>query len=123
MDRIRAALAASLLCAPLACFAQATVPDRFGYCFVIDVPLRALWTTPVYEADIPPGRLNDQVEQDKSQFRALIGQRARLAGDTDATCTYVATRAEAEQQVERLRKSFRFSRVDWTQVAWASSPL
>lgn len=123
MDRTCAALAASLLCAPLACMAQATVPERYGYCFAVDVPLRALWTTPVYELDIPYGRLLEQTEQDKVQFRALIAQRARLAADTDAICTYNASRAQAEQQVENTRKSFRFSRVDWTQVPWTPSPV
>lgn len=123
MDRIRAALAAMLLCAPLACAAQATTPERFGYCFAIDVPSRTLWTTPVFELDIPYGRLFEQMEQDRTQFRAIVAQRARLAADTDAFCAYYPSRAEAERQVDSTRKSFRFSRVDWTVVPWAAAPL
>jgi hypothetical protein len=107
-----------LLCTPLLAAAQGALPDRFGYCFAVDVPSRTLWTTPVYEFDIPHGHLFEQTEQDKAQFRARIAQGAPLAADTDAVCTYKATRAEAETDIENTRKAFRFSRVDWKQVAW-----
>lgn len=118
-----AALAAMLLCTPLAVAAQSLVPERFGYCFAIDVPSRTLWTTPVFEFDIPYGHLLEQMEQDKAQFRARIAQGAQLAPDTDAVCTYKTSRVEAETEIERTRKAFRFSRVDWTQVPWTPTPV
>lgn len=117
------ALATMLLCTPLAVAAQGMVPERFGYCFAIDVPSRALWTTPVFELDIPYGHLLEQMDQDKGQFRARIAQDARLAADTDAVCTYKTSRIDAETEVERTRKSFRFSRVDWRQVPWSPTPV
>ena len=49
------ALATMLLCTPLAVAAQGMVPERFGYCFAIDVPSSAVTTSPAFRPALAAG--------------------------------------------------------------------
>lgn len=76
----------------------------------------------MFEHEIRYGELFAETERASKEFRDIVRANAPgLVANEQAFCTFKTTAADAEAELKRMRKLYRFSGVDTHDVPWAPS--
>lgn len=123
MKRLTASVLAGCGLVPAVSAAPMVLPERFASCWIISVPLRKYWVSPIVEHEIRYGELDAETARVRNEFLDVVraGSPA-LPTDEAAFCTFTTTWVESEAEQKRMRRVLRFNSVDTIEVPWRPRP-